>query len=231
MPEYQHRFSLHLGKTRILTAPRTRQKNDVVLLYVFAMLCDMNFPPLTSTMITERCWEGLHKLLLETESVPGDVVELGCHVGCTSIRIAMVISALGKQLHAFDSFQGLPVPSIHDGDHPLVRWRMHSVTKEKFIQLFQKHEVPLPVIREGFFSETVPDLLPEQISFAFIDTDQYESMRLGIRSVLPRMSIGGVIAIHDYKDPRFPGIVKACDELLGPLFADPDELGFFRVRP
>jgi O-methyltransferase len=52
--------------------------------------------------------------------VPGDVVELGCYQGHTSVLLQDILveeGAVERQLHLYDSFEGLPSPSDHDGDH------------------------------------------------------------------------------------------------------------------
>src|SRR5690349_15079361 len=48
--------------------------------------------------------------------VEGDIVELGCNAGFTSVLFGMLIEAEDPKrfLHLYDSFEGLPCPSAHD---------------------------------------------------------------------------------------------------------------------
>ena len=44
------------------------------------------------------------------QQVPGDIVEVGCHAGESTVVLQRVIQELdpSRELHAFDSFQGVP---------------------------------------------------------------------------------------------------------------------------
>src|SRR5271165_5615270 len=48
--------------------------------------------------------------------IPGDVVEMGCHAGDTSVFFQRMIYCLdpSRTLHLYDSFQGLPEKSSKD---------------------------------------------------------------------------------------------------------------------
>ncbi len=52
--------------------------------------------------------------------------------------------------------------------------------------------------------------LPEKISFLRLDTDFYESTKIELETLYPRLSKRGVLIIDDYGD--FPGCRKAVDE-------------------
>ena len=52
----------------------------------------------------------------------------------------------------------------------------------------------------------------EQIAFAFLDGDFYESIKDSIKLVAPKMSDGGVMVVHDYTNPALPGVKRAVDE-------------------
>ena len=185
-------------------------------------------PPLTG-MITEICWASLRSLLSQTSKIPGDVVELGCCAGRTSVRIALMIRNQNRILHVFDSFQGLPDAGEHDSLS--VKKGACRATKKDLIRNFQQADLPLPIIHEGWFEQTLSAGLPQRISFAFLDSDRYESILLSLNSVLPRLSPGGVMVIHDYTDPkRFPGVRKACESVLGPLPAYPGGVGVWCAR-
>lgn len=156
--------------------------------------------------------------------VPGAIVELGCNVGLTSVLFSMVIEAEapGRELHLFDSFQGLPAPSSHDaylkeGDCP--------ATAEQVRGLFRDRALPQPHVHEGWFEDTLPNSMPDQVAFAYLDGDFYESILTSLTYVWPRLAAGGSVVIDDYCDaelnPRawagLPGVRKACEEYFAPL--------------
>ena len=52
----------------------------------------------------------------------------------------------------------------------------------------------------------------ERISFAFLDGDFYESIRVSLELVAPRMDERGVIIVHDYHNEELPGVTRAVEE-------------------
>ena len=93
------------------------------------------------------------------------------------------------------------------------------------------------------FNETLPDGLPERIAFAHLDGDYYDSIKVSIEHVYPRLSCGAICLVDDYNDPAvnprgwnlLPGAKKACDEFfadkpekLVPIYAGRFSHAFFR---
>lgn len=164
--------------------------------------------------------------------VPGTVVELGCNAGLTSIWLAQIIQDHdpGRELHLFDSFEGLPDAGAHDaylkkGD---CRASLGDVKLN-----FENWNLPLPQIHQGWFEDTLPGGCPPLIAFAYLDGDFYDSITTSLEHVYPRLAPGGVILIDDYCDldvnPRawdgLPGVKKACDDYFGPGCAQLSVLG------
>ncbi len=153
--------------------------------------------------------------------VEGDVVELGCNAGKTSVLLRMVMDHFdpghGRQLHVYDSFQALPPPGEHDdtlgeGDC--------KASTEHFERTFERWHQRLPVIHVGWFHDTLPHQLLERIAFAYLDSDFYEPIKLSLQAVYPRMTPGAIAVIDDYGDLEqnpnawngLPGVRKAADE-------------------
>lgn len=151
--------------------------------------------------------------------VPGAVVELGCHAGHTSVLLHKVIAryAPDRALHVYDSFEGLPAPGPQDAT--LVEGDCYA-PREAFEQTFERWDAPLPQIHEGWIQDTLPDHLPVQIAFAYLDLDFYASTLAALEQVYPRLAPGAVLCLDDYCDrahsplawPGLPGIKRACDE-------------------
>jgi O-methyltransferase len=175
--------------------------------------------------------------------VEGDVVEIGCHAGGTSVFLQMLIDnfAPDRVLHLYDSFQGMPEPGPKDsylvkGDRPSTIDQVH--------QNFVHFGVPIPEIHQGWFEDTLPDQLPPKIAAAYLDGDFYDSIMISLKSVWPRLSPNGIIIIDDYADverapdafAKLPGVKLACDDFFAGLDAKPfvlvggDDLAYAGVR-
>lgn len=164
-------------------------------------------------------------------SVPGDVVELGCHEGVTAVLLQKTLDEQGsdKRLHVFDSFEGLPASGSQDlrDGVPATQAGALAVTQESVLRTFATHDARPPEIHKGWFEDTLAGGLPAQVAFAHLDGDLYSSTKVGLEHVYPRLSRGSVVVIDDYHDPQrlptkwslFPGVKKACDE----FFADKPE--------
>jgi len=158
--------------------------------------------------------------------VEGDVVELGCHEGKTALILQKTLDQLGsaKELHVYDSFEGLPEKTSHDGDK-MVSGQLKT-TEDKLKFNFQKFSIKEPVIHKGWFKDTLPKGLPATLCFAHLDGDFYSSIKESLEYIYPKLSKGAVVVVDDYCDPEIldvsnilPGVKKACDE----FFKDKNE--------
>jgi O-methyltransferase len=164
-------------------------------------------------------------LMIESLSVEGAFAELGTFEGTTAAFMQMVLDYHNsdKELFLYDSFEGLPAKRPEDM-HPLgVGFQQGSMktSLDKVIAEFNRHKLKLPKITKGFFKDTL-HTLPDKLSFVHFDGDFYDSTIDCLKYVYPRLSRGGIIALHDYGamvDVPLPGVKKACDE----FFADKPE--------
>ena len=148
------------------------------------------------------------------QGVPGDVVELGCYTGSTTAVITSVARKLdpSRAVHAFDSF-GFELGKVRG-------------IRAAFEKNLRDLDLPLPLIHEGDFFETLPSQLPERIAFLHIDCgvggDHELHSRLVahcLESAYPRMSSGAIGVLMDYFVPgrtvegfdSNPGVKKAAD--------------------
>ncbi len=151
--------------------------------------------------------------------VPGSIVELGCNEGKTSLFLRLIIDhfAPHRELHVYDSFQGLPPSGSFDDS---VEQGDFKASKEQLEENFIQWELKLPFIHEGWFEETLPHLLPNPIAFAYLDTDLYDSILISLEYLYPRLSKDAVVVIDDYADlernsharDNLRGVKKACDD-------------------
>lgn len=146
-----------------------------------------------------------------SKNINGDVCEFGVAQGETSTLIANEIALTSKKiLHLFDSFEGLPMPSEKDQlkddifllgsmeayagkmscPEDMVRTRLKAISfpSQRFI------------IHNGFIEQIllIDSMLPKEVSFAYVDFDFYEPIKLTLEflhAITPR---GAIIIIDDY---------------------------------
>lgn len=168
--------------------------------------------------VSDKESEILLALARESLRTSGDLVELGCYRGDTSLLLARMLKDTGaeKRLFIYDSFAGLPEKVAQDSSSAGEAFQKGElfVTKREVVERFKHAGLKLPVIRKGFFEELSDDDLPSEICFAFLDGDLYTSIKTSLALVGPRMAEGGVIVVHDYNNVELPGVARAVDEWL-----------------
>lgn len=148
--------------------------------------------------------------------VPGDVVELGCYVGTTSVFLAREIAGTERKLYCYDSFEGLPAKSAQDSSPAGEQFKTGELlaTKKEFIKNMKHAGVAMPQVKKAWFSDLTPADLPGQIAFAFLDGDYYESIRDSLKLVWPKLAPGATVVVDDYANEALPGAGRAIDEWL-----------------
>lgn len=145
--------------------------------------------------------------------IRGDVVEFGCYVGTTSVFLQQELIDISRKLHVYDSFAGLPAKREADISPAGEQFRPGELkaTKKEFIKNFRKFNMPLPLIHKSWFSDLTESDLPDQIAFAFLDGDYYESILTPLRLIWPRLVQGAVVVIDDYINEQLPGVHAAVN--------------------
>lgn len=151
-----------------------------------------------------------------TRHVDGDVVELGCYVGTTSVFLAKRLKGTNKLLHLYDSFEGLPSKTNEDDSPAGAQFKTGELfaTKKQLIRNLKQANVPMPIIKKAWFYDLTPDDMPSKIAFAFLDGDYYESIKDSLRCIEPSLEPGATIIVDDYANEALPGAAKATDEWL-----------------
>jgi O-methyltransferase len=139
------------------------------------------------------------------DRVTGDGVEMGCYKGETSVLLGAELRGTDKSLWVYDSFEGLP------GGGEFARGELRADESE-VLRRFKKAGLSEPYIVKGWFSKLSVKDMPEEICFAFLDGDFYESISDSLRLVAPRMVRGGVVMVHDFRNGRLPGVKRAVME-------------------
>jgi O-methyltransferase len=149
-------------------------------------------------------------------TIEGDVVELGCYKGTTSLFIRRILNEYNspKAFHVYDSFEGLPNKVTQDQSAVGECFKAGEldVSKKQFLHEFQRAHLQAPIIHKAWFDDLTDADLPPTIAFAFLDGDFYQSILTSLKLVWPRMAPGGMIAIHDYHRATLPGVAKAVED-------------------
>ena len=148
----------------------------------------------------------LEALCLRLGGVPGAAAELGVYRG----GFARWINALlpERTLYLFDTFEGFdPAESAEEGAGFTEAHR--NTSAEQVLAALPHPE--RAVIRQGLFPQTAAGLEAERFSLVSLDADLEESTLAGLRFFWPRMSAGGYLLLHDYNNPRLPGVRRALE--------------------
>lgn len=215
------------------------------------------------TIVRVRDWtmteQGKLNALIEAvryvtrHGIPGDIVECGVWRGGSMQAAGLILSSLGdesRELHLFDTFEGMPPPTEEDGrtrDGAFVSADELLATHDR--DSFMWAAAGLDLVKEGMagidypqdkihyhvgmVEDTTPQEAPEQIAILRLDTDWYASTKHEMEHLYPRLAPGGVLIIDDYH--AWDGAQKAIDEWLDetgvPLFLAPMSGGRIAVKP
>jgi O-methyltransferase len=159
--------------------------------------------------------ENLMRLAMQIEisGIPGAVVECGVLDGGTAALMAYGTARSGRDVHLFDSWEGLPAISEKDGD--AARWAGDVVgSQRRVMSILNSLNIDAGRVKfhRGWFDETFPKANIDRIALLHIDADFYDSVRLTLATWEPHVSPGGYIQIDDYS--AFIGCRRAVDEYL-----------------
>jgi len=170
-------------------------------------------------MLKSEIYGNIYYLNEVINNIEGDIVELGCNVGTTSIFIQrwLDITNSDKEFNVYDSWEGLPEVLPVDesqGSGPSFKKGSCKTSKESFINNFKQRNLKLPKIHSGWFKEIPDEEYPNKIAFAFLDGDLYSSIMDSLNKIYHKMSKGGIIIIDDCGWNVLPGCKKAVDDFL-----------------
>lgn len=164
--------------------------------------------------------------------IPGDFVECGVFAGvqCAAMAIALMETGTeSRRVHLFDSFQGIPKAGEFDNDiAPLVGRASNGAIEpsgqsvcslEQVKQYMESWGIPerLLVYHPGWFQDTVPSAEIGSIALLRLDGDLYESTKVCLEHLYPKLSPGGWCVVDDFE---LDGCRKAVLETVktGPIY-------------
>ncbi len=148
--------------------------------------------------------------------VGSSVVEFGCYLGTTSLFIRRLLDSLGSEasFHVYDSFAGLPEKMFKDLSPAGEQFKKGELTasKKDFEMQFKKAGLRLPRVHKAWFNELNESDIPDNITFAYLDGDYYESVKDSLRLIESKLASGATIVVDDYANEALPGAARAVDE-------------------
>ena len=193
--------------------------------------------PFTMTS-PERLWSLINAVRHVVDNrIPGDFVECGVWRGGSVMAMARELSALGvndRRIWLYDTFAGMTAPTsadieagsgvtaremlattpVQDGDNV---WCVAGLADVEANVRSTGYPFEQFTFVEGDVAQTLLQNAPEKISLLRLDTDWYESTKVELEVLYPRLSVGGVCILDDYG--HWQGARKAVDEYF-------DKLGF-----
>lgn len=158
------------------------------------------------------------------KNVEGDFVECGVFAGTQVAAMSHAIQKHNskKKVHCFDSFEGIPMAGKHDIE---IRGCIGKPTEEGALKTTGVSACSLEQVRahlkewgfpmeyfhfyKGWFQNTVPSCNIDKIALLRLDGDLYESTKVCLEHLGPRVQKGGVIIIDDW---ALDGCQKAVRE-------------------
>ena len=161
--------------------------------------------------------------------IPGDVVECGVWRGGSMQAVARTLiemDAAGRELHLFDTFEGMPPPGEEDRrlkGRPAGELLQSGPRPDLVRAVADLDDVRAGMEQTGYPAErihyhpgrveqTIPAQAPERIALLRLDTDWYESTKHELEHLYERVTPGGVVIIDDYD--YWEGARKAVDEFI-----------------
>jgi len=146
-------------------------------------------------------YEHVRPFVQRALGVDGDLIELGVWRGDTFVEIAAAAQAAQRRAVGVDSWRGMDAPTERDVspdgqcEYPAGGLAADFAT---FTNRIVKFGDVVQVYR-GWIPEVLSKI-PEATRFCFahVDLDQYGPTLCALRWVWPRMSPGGVVAVHDW---------------------------------
>jgi O-methyltransferase len=176
----------------------------------------------------ERMWSLIQSFHhVRQESLVGDFVECGVWKGGNIILLKKLIEKFNfkKNIYGFDTFEGMVEPSFYDVNY-------NNKSAKKMFDEHKKKDIGFAMcslddvkrnikkntktnnifLIKGKVENTLKNKkkLPKKISILRLDTDFYESTKIELEILFPRLVKGGVLIVDDYG--FWKGAKKAVDE-------------------
>lgn len=149
-------------------------------------------------------------------NIEGDFVECGVWKGGSSLAMALTLEKLGienRKLFLYDTFEGMSNPTEADKDldnnsakdllqtnskKTSVVWAYSGLDEVKRTMSLSKYDPNNFIYVKGKVEETLLSSNHQKIALLRLDTDWYESTKIELDVLFPKLVSGGVLIIDDY---------------------------------
>lgn len=146
---------------------------------------------------------------LKKERVSGSFAELGVYKGDSADIIHKMDPS--RKFHLFDTFEGFVQKDLDNETGKAATYTQHNFADTSIERVKHKLKSDNFIFHKGYFPATTCDVVNETFALVNMDADLYNPTKAGLEFFYPRLSLGGVIIVHDY-NPDWPGIMKAVDD-------------------
>ncbi len=165
---------------------------------------------------------------ISENGLQGDICECGVCKGGSMMLAAKTLLSLkdiNRRIYLYDTYTGMSRPTKKDIDFENIpvekEWRKKQReiinewaycpldTTKKNLLLTGYPEKKLIFVK-GKVEDTIPDIIPNQISLLRLDTDWYESTYHELKYLYPRIIKQGVLIIDDYG--HYKGAKEATEQ-------------------
>lgn len=167
----------------------------------------------------------LCQCLEETKDIEGDVAEIGCSDGATTLFLNKHMDAqnIQKNYYAIDTFSGFIAEDIEievteRGKSSEMFTGFRSNKKKWFDDTMNRHNIKRVRSIEADVNEY--DLMKlKPLSFALLDVDLYRPIKKALPELFDALSPDGIIVVDDCSDSdiRFDGANQAYREFMNEL--------------
>jgi len=152
--------------------------------------------------------------------IPGDIVECGVWKGGSMMLCAYTLLYLNdtsRKIYLYDTYEGMSEPTEEDVSfinnktateikkqrEPYIQansenWLYISLEAVKKNLTLTGYPLDNLIFVKGKVENTIPDMIPKQISILRLDTDWYESTYHELYHLYPRLSVNGFLILDDY---------------------------------
>jgi O-methyltransferase len=138
----------------------------------------------------------------------GDMAEVGVYQGGSAKLISEAKNE--RELHLFDTFEGLPPVTEKDTHFGTKYWKTGEFSNTS-LEIVKEYLAKYKKINfhKGTFPETSEPIKNKKFSFVHLDVDLFQSTIDCLQFFFPLMINGGIILTHDY---HTDGVKKAFEE-------------------
>lgn len=156
----------------------------------------------------------LQAALRALEPVEGDIAECGVRHGRSTLFMASADNGR-RDIHIFDSFEGLSDPSEKDGELDVFKkdgkTRHFNIRNlDRVLKRFEAY--PKINVYQGWIPERFDEIADRRFVLVHVDVDLYNPTLDTLEFFWPRLNPGGMVICDDYGATDYPGAQEAMDE-------------------